>query len=32
MPNNFKYKFSWSPLGVLKALNTPAKHIKNFSR
>ena len=31
MPNNFKYKFSWSPLGVLKALNTPAKHIKNFS-
>ncbi len=31
IPNNFKYKFSWSPLGVLKALNTPAKHIKNFS-
>ncbi len=31
MPNNFKYKFSWSPLGVLKALNTPAKHIENFS-
>ena len=30
-PNNFKYKFSWSPLGVLKALNTPAKHIENFS-
>ena len=31
IPNNFKYKFSWSPLGVLKALNTPAKHIENFS-
>ena len=31
IPNNFKYKFSWSPLGVLKALNTPANHIKNFS-
>ena len=31
MPNNFKYKFSWSPLGVLKALNTPANHIENFS-
>ena len=31
MPNKFKYKFSWSPLGVLKALNTPAKHIENFS-
>ena len=30
-PNNFKYKFSWSPLGVLKALNTPANHIENFS-
>ena len=31
IPNNFKYKFSWSPLGVLKALNTPAIHIENFS-
>ena len=30
-PNNFRYKFSWSPLGVLKALNTPANHIENFS-
>ena len=27
--NNFKYKFSWSPLGVLKALNSPARAIKN---
>ena len=31
IPNYFKYKFSWSPLGVLKALNTPANHIENFS-
>ena len=31
IPNNFKYKFSWSPLGVLKALNTPANHTENFS-
>ena len=31
IPNNFKYKFSWSPQGVLKALNTPAIHIENFS-
>lgn len=23
--NDFKYKFSWSPLGVLKALKSPAK-------
>ncbi|MCT4657227.1 MAG: saccharopine dehydrogenase NADP-binding domain-containing protein [Cohaesibacter sp.] len=26
--NAFKYKFSWSPLGVLKALSSPAKAIK----
>lgn len=25
--NDFKYKFSWSPLGVLKALRSPAKWI-----
>jgi len=25
--NNFKYKFSWSPLGVLKALKSPAQWI-----
>ena len=31
IPNNFKYRFSWSPHGVLKALNTPANHIENFS-
>lgn len=28
-PNAFKYKFSWSPLGVLKALRSPSKSIKN---
>lgn len=26
--NSFKYKFSWSPFGVLKALTTPAKWIE----
>ena len=25
VPNDFRYKFSWSPLGVLKALRSPAK-------
>ena len=25
VPNDFKYKFSWSPLGVLRALRSPAK-------
>ena len=29
-PNNFKYKFSWSPLGVLKALKSPSKSILDF--
>lgn len=27
--NDFKYKFSWSPLGVLKALTSPAKWIES---
>ena len=30
-PNDFKYKFSWSPVGVIKALNNKAKFIKNFN-
>ena len=30
IPNDFKYKFSWSPLGVLKALKSPSKSIRNF--
>ena len=29
IPNAFKYKFSWSPLGVLKALKSPARMIRN---
>jgi len=29
--NAFRYKFSWSPLGVLKALRSPSKSIKEFS-
>ncbi len=28
IPNDFKYKFSWSPLGVLKALKSPAKWLE----
>ena len=28
VPNPFRYKFSWSPLGVLKALRSPSKSIK----
>ncbi len=28
--NDFKYKFSWSPLGVLKALRSPSKSMKDF--
>ena len=30
-PNDFKYKFSWSPVGVIKALNNKAKFIDNFN-
>ena len=29
-PNPFRYKFSWSPLGVLKALRSPSRSIKDF--
>ena len=29
-PNDFKYKFSWSPVGVIKALSNKAKFINNF--
>ena len=28
IPNAFRYKFSWSPLGVLRALQTPARCIR----
>ena len=27
-PNDFRYKFSWSPLGVLKALKSPSRSLK----
>lgn len=30
-PNAFRYKFSWSPLGVLKALQSPSRSIRNFT-
>lgn len=29
VPNEFRYKFSWSPSGVLKALKTPAQWIES---
>ncbi len=29
-PNAFRYKFSWSPLGVLKALRAPSRSIREF--
>ncbi len=29
--NAFRYKFSWSPLGVLKALRSPSKSIRNYT-
>ncbi len=28
--NPFRYKFSWSPLGVLKALKSPSRSIQDF--
>ncbi len=31
IPNVFKYKFSWSPVGVIKALNNKSKFIENFN-
>jgi saccharopine dehydrogenase (NADP+, L-glutamate forming) len=30
-PNPFRYKFSWSPLGVLRALKSPSRSIRDFS-
>ncbi|TDE36042.1 saccharopine dehydrogenase family protein [Antarcticimicrobium sediminis] len=30
IPNAFRYKFSWSPLGVLKALRSPSRSIRDF--
>lgn len=31
VPNAFRYKFSWSPLGVLRALQAPSRSIRHFS-
>ena len=31
IPNPFRYKFSWAPLGVLKALRSPSRSLRNFS-
>lgn len=31
IPNAFRYKFSWAPAGVLKALRSPSRSLKNFS-
>ena len=29
-PNPFRYKFSWSPLGVLKALRSPSRSLRDY--
>ena len=29
--NAFRYKFSWSPLGVLKALRSPSRSVRHFT-
>lgn len=31
VPNAFRYKFSWSPVGVLKALRTPSRSIRHWT-
>ncbi|SEO57435.1 saccharopine dehydrogenase (NADP+, L-glutamate forming) [Salinihabitans flavidus] len=31
VPNPFRYKFSWSPLGVLKALRSPSRSVREFA-
>ncbi|MDO6484336.1 saccharopine dehydrogenase family protein [Shimia thalassica] len=31
IPNPFRYKFSWSPLGVLKALRSPSRSIRDHA-
>lgn len=30
IPNAFTYKFSWAPLGVLKALRSPSRSLRDF--
>ena len=29
-PNPFRYKFSWAPVGVLKALKSPSRSLRDF--
>ncbi|MEU1185606.1 saccharopine dehydrogenase family protein [Streptomyces sp. NPDC005820] len=29
VPNDFRYRFSWAPLGVLNALRSPARYVEN---
>ncbi|MDO8882362.1 saccharopine dehydrogenase family protein, partial [Pseudotabrizicola sp.] len=31
LANAFRYKFSWAPAGVLKALRSPSRSLRNFS-
>lgn len=31
IPNAFRYKFSWAPVGVLKALRSPSRSLRDFS-
>lgn len=31
VPNEFRYRFSWAPLGVLLALRSPARFIEDFA-
>jgi hypothetical protein len=30
-PNAFRYKFSWAPAGVLKALRSPSRSLRHFT-
>jgi saccharopine dehydrogenase (NADP+, L-glutamate forming) len=30
VPNPFRYKFSWAPVGVLKALRSPSRSLRDF--
>lgn len=30
IPNPFRYKFSWAPVGVLKALRSPSRSLRDF--
>ncbi|MCG0067526.1 saccharopine dehydrogenase [Streptomyces sp. FBKL.4005] len=32
VPNDFRYRFSWAPLGVLNALRSPARYLEDGTR